>query len=551
MENFQDMFKSSSTNYESQRSSRFFSNNGLKTRFIAWFCESLKDNEFLENLTHELKNEKIKSIKDKAELMIFLDEACKNKISEIILVTTASSGKKCLNIINSFKIISEVYVIYSYQDKDLGWTNNNNKVKCISRYNMVIEDQIKNRILIRQIQSEEEEKKKVIEDLKIKSEDYYKMFIKSKRKKDFREASINAKSFLEHYSKCLSLQEDEYEKEEIMKSVQKAYNEYYNYLNDHVNSYDDKISHLEKLKNLDLFFQIKVLIITSLSRLNFNYGLEFFNRLQYIRSQALFNHAKTYSMSSLEVKEYLSSETIEELIDIEESAKFYINSTQIQLIIKQGDSYYNMAVNDSEYLDMESIILSLDLYREAYMLTQISKENERIFDLESEAIVCSKLAMIFFKILKNFSKAETYSDMSIQLAMSIPYRNFGSENWFKESLDIKKEIRKKKEKEEREKYSEQREKYKGELAEDFKKIEEASKKEIKLFLKFLVTNYPYAQGFSFDVEAEEKKTNMKKILLKFSSYYQPDKFSSEDNLKKKILMEEISKHVNCKYDYYK
>jgi hypothetical protein len=551
MEIFIDKNKSLSANYDSQRSSRFFSNIGSKTQCIAWFCENPKYNELFENVTQELKDEKIKSIRDKSEFLIFLEEANKNNFSDIILVTSATSGKKNLEIINSNKKISEVFVIYSHQEKDIAWTINHPKVKCVSLYNMVIEDQLKNRILLRKVQIEEAEKKKVIEDLLKQAEDNYKIFIKWKKKKKFKEAAQNAKSFLLDFSKCLILVEDESQQEGIMKNVQKYYKEFYTYLINHEKSYDDKILHLERLKNLDLFFKIKVLIKTSLSRLNFNYGLEFFNKLQYIRSQALFNHAKTYSMRCLERKQHLSPDTIDELIDIEESAKFYNNSTQIQLIMKQGDRYYDMAVNDSEFLDMESIILSLDLYREAYMLTQISKENEQTSDIESEAIICSKLAQIFFKILKNFDKAETYSDMSVHLAMSIPFKNFGCESWFLESRDIKKEIRKKKDKEEQEKFSVEREKYKVELEADFKKIDEASKKDIKIFLKFLVVNYPYVEGFSFDVEAEEKKTNMKKILLKFCSYYQPDKFSSEDNLKKKILMEEISKHVNCKYDYYK
>jgi hypothetical protein len=48
---------------------------------------------------------------------------------------------------------------------------------------------------------------------------------------------------------------------------------------------------------------------------------------------------------------------------------------------------------------------------------------------------------------------------------------------------------------------------------------------------------------------EKAKSNIKRVFIKVISLYHPNKYSSDD-MKKKLLMEEISKILNRKYAYF-
>jgi len=60
-------------------------------------------------------------------------------------------------------------------------------------------------------------------------------------------------------------------------------------------------------------------------------------------------------------------------------------------------------------------------------------------------------------------------------------------------------------------------------------------------------NHPLTIGkLNYNVDQEIKKTSHKKVLVNNIKYYHPDKYSSEDIIKK-IFMEEITKRLNDVY----
>jgi hypothetical protein len=172
-------------------------------------------------------------------------------------------------------------------------------------------------------------------------------------------------------------------------------------------------------------------------------------------------------------------------------------------------------------------------------------------DIEIEATCHSRIGYIFYEIFKIESKSEAHVKEAVNLGLSLFPKNVSLIDWYKTAADILNKIRKKKEDEENKIESELRKKIKTENEEIFKKLDAEFKKSCDNFLKYIIANHPPYEGFSFNVEAETNKTSLKKVLLKLIPLYHPDKQSSEKDLKKKIIMDEITKCLNSKYNDFK
>ena len=303
--------------------------------------------------------------------------------------------------------------------------------------------------------------------------------------------------------------------------------------------------------------RIMIKIILAIIKKYFTYGIfcydnnkhkesssAFENCLQFIR-EALFNK-RTFIMNNEDILNDFYE--IDELNELEDSVKFYLIRCKASILISLSDHYYSLAIFEDESVDMDLVLEAVDYLRQAMMILE---DDENKLDIELIAILCSKLGKIFYRIYKNINKGENLVRKSINYGMSLHPKNVSLENWYREASSILSEISKIKEKEEKEKTDEERKKYLEELKSTIEDLDKRSKNEsIESFIKFILEKHPPIKNLKYDVDAEKEKSNIRKVIMKVISFYHPDKFSNED-LKKKILMEEITKILTTKHEYFK
>jgi hypothetical protein len=286
-----------------------------------------------------------------------------------------------------------------------------------------------------------------------------------------------------------------------------------------------------------------------LSKKYFLMAMESFEVKNYVNSISNCEHSLEFARQGLQYKNGIKQNFIDELNSQLESACFLLIRSKSYLIFEKANDYFDFELFNREQLDFESVKYSLDLIREALLIAKCI-EDENKADIELEAIISSKIGEISYKILKDREKAESYVKISVELGMSLFPRNVQMEDWYRKASEILKEIRKTKELEEQKRMREIKEKYYNEVYTHIVDLDEKEKKySVEKFIKYVLKKHPPRENLNFNVEEEKAKSNMKRVFIKVIAFYHPDKFSSED-MKKKVLMEEITKILNRKYSYF-
>jgi hypothetical protein len=278
-------------------------------------------------------------------------------------------------------------------------------------------------------------------------------------------------------------------------------------------------------------------------------GINEYDQNKYIKASSSLNNCLEFTREAVHYKKDISEVYLEALYEIEEDACFYIFRCDSYRNISESDKLFQKAVFENEELQFHLVLLSLDKLREVLM--NIEEGNGNKYDVELAAITFSKMGVIFENVIKNRVKSELYCKKAVELGLTLHPKNVEVEKWYKDAKQILELIRKERDQEERKNMKEAREKYEEELKETIDEIEEKSKQSIEKFLIFILDKHcPNERNKNFDVYQEIEKSNQKKVILKVISFYHPDKFSEQD-LKKKVLMEEITKILNRKYEYFK
>jgi hypothetical protein len=218
----------------------------------------------------------------------------------------------------------------------------------------------------------------------------------------------------------------------------------------------------------------------------------------------------------------------------------------------KGNKYFSEAIEEDESIDMEKIYDSLDIYRVGLAKIVIDK-----IDVELEAIFLSKLGYIFYKINRRNEKAKEYLNNAVNLGLSLYPRNISLERWYIKASTTLEEIIKTLQKDEDETIRKSKQKYLDEIKDDLIKLDDELEKvkkdnnNLADFLKYVIKKHsPIKNKFELDVDEEIKNTNPRKILLKIIKFYHPDKNGLEE-MKDKIIIEEISKRLNDIYSIFK
>ena len=200
---------------------------------------------------------------------------------------------------------------------------------------------------------------------------------------------------------------------------------------------------------------------------------------------------------------------------------------------------------DKKNLKREELLILLDNFREAL---QNIKE---IKDYEYEAIIKANIVKINYKYLqnKNYDKLIKMAEQSVSFGKSLNKKP-EQMNWYFEIYNILQELKEKnnKKKEEEEKIVEKL--IKNEKKYIFDEIKEYRKKTHLEFLEFILRKYPILNS-SFKMKTDIKdewKKNPKKLVMKLSHNYHPDKLGLKSNtIEEKLnfkIYQTISSEIN-------
>lgn len=411
------------------------------------------------------------------------------------------------------------------------------------------------------------------------------------------------------YLNLLSITKDQIESKGLvshLKKLHKLLSLYLSYSSQNQTiKYEDNIIFLQKL-NKDFgwnYSNLKFLILSKIQSKYFNQGITHFEKESYLKASSFFNNTIEigneaihyfknfknfdfenhiiydemitnsfyFNFSDCENLENYSNlnedngysdycsltDLIEDLGNLNEEAQSYLIKCEINSNLIYANKLFSEAIEEDESINMEIIYDSLDVYRIALQQTNFLNTKNKP-DVELEAILCSKLGYIFFKIFKNYSKAKSFLNQAVSLGLSLYPKNISSERWYIKATTALQDIRLILQENEDSEISKKKEKYLEELKDVLKKIDDECEKVRKdkkehfaKFLKFLIINHsPTKKTFDFNVEEEIKKSSEKKILLKLIKFYHPDSNGLEE-MKARVLIEEIAKRLNDIYSLYK
>jgi len=215
----------------------------------------------------------------------------------------------------------------------------------------------------------------------------------------------------------------------------------------------------------------------------------------------------------------------------------------------QGDELLDKYLKDEESLNMGMVWTVVDLYKEAVILT---REN----DPEAEAIALSRLGSIFDKIIKDKFRAKPYMMRSIQMAMSLHPRTFGSESWFKDARQTLDRYQQEVVRQEDQVWNEERVQYVEELKEELQTMKDKQTEGKTVYLKYVYEKYPprWKSAKVPDCFPDEScdMQEWKPLFKNAVIQYHPDKVDVEAEGKKwKVLCEEIFKILSSFYEMTK
>ena len=404
------------------------------------------------------------------------------------------------------------------------------------------------------------------------------------------------------YSKALSLNSQKQEDKSFIDSIQEKVIFYFNI----VKEFNMKALRgmAEIFKNQKNFFHF---LLLKIMRIHLNNGIKFLDKKELKFAKIQFEDTLMFANKNKLIECNFEGELKEDYNDIIDSCKFNIKRIKAQILMDEAETNLKNAIENSEDINIYLVNLALDQYKNAYKIisrdynninvkkkfpkfqiselkynlfydlesnnniskkgTSISNDNinydeseEEInneyngnscIDIEYEAICLANIIKIKYEILKNKSnltKLLNDANKSIQLGESLSPKNVSSEPWFinirKLQFEIQKEIDLMEEKE----VSQKLEQVKNECKSILDEIEENSKKTNIEFIKYILSKHPYEGYVPIENIEDKVKNDLVNFLTDLKKHYNEQNFNpksnDEDELKKYVIAEKISKHLN-------
>eukprot|EP00004_Rigifila_ramosa_P027483 TRINITY_DN8995_c0_g1_i1.p1 TRINITY_DN8995_c0_g1~~TRINITY_DN8995_c0_g1_i1.p1 ORF type:complete len:493 (-),score=119.84 TRINITY_DN8995_c0_g1_i1:13-1491(-) len=243
------------------------------------------------------------------------------------------------------------------------------------------------------------------------------------------------------------------------------------------------------------------------------------------------------SREELEYQVYL-----QDLQDLRDSLTHQKSLYESVLLRFEGDRLKNVALGQSEDLDVELILSAVDLYKSSSLVA-------RGIDIEAEAIALSRQGFVWAKVMKNEQLAGEMYRRCLELANTLVPRNMTGRPWYREAVDFVQMQQQRKLVEEMAKDDEKKRPYREKQATEIAAIKKASEKSNVALLEHIYSIHPPKDGTKLGSTAPD---DLKKTLRAASISYHPDKSHNKQNGPEwHVLSEEIAKFVNAAYEVLK
>ena len=349
-------------------------------------------------------------------------------------------------------------------------------------------------------------------------------------------------------------------------------------------------------------------LLLKIMRIYANYGFLFLEKtkLQYAKNK--FKESLKFAEENKLDQLNFEDELKEDYDDIVESCKFNIKRITAQSLMDEAESHLKDAIENSENINMYLVNLALDQYKNAYKIisrdynnitqnkhknyeknTMLESKYNLFYDLNSssnysyrgtnlnstyqdfdensddgkkesnenscvdieyEAICLSNIVKIKYEILKSTDLVKLINDAnkSVQLGESLFPKKVTNESWFIKIRNLKVKIQMDYDRLNEKESNEKIEKVKKDCKSITDEIEENSKKTNIEFIKFILSKHPY-EGYQKIEDLENQiRNNLVNFLTDLKKHYNEQNFNSkstnENELKKFVIAEKISKHLN-------
>ncbi|XP_033761915.1 uncharacterized protein LOC117343593 [Pecten maximus] len=339
----------------------------------------------------------------------------------------------------------------------------------------------------------------------------------------------------------------------LLSSIDECWSEFSFFMNEHA-SLEDRIDHYYNVLETVEIDYIRGNFYLNLARFHFRSGV---TAIQNGRYQRGLSEMRNCSMPIHEARKHcldVNNVGLECNI-LEDDVIMHQCTADAMQAIDVGDKLFRKIMKDEENINMDIVWDVVDWYKSAVLRTRERTE------MEQEAIATSRLGKLYDKVLKMKDKAHEYVMKSVQLAHSMHPRTFTSEDWFKEASKILKKYQDEKAAEEDKEWKKQREEVKKKMTEQLESLYKAEKKGDLELLEYLYKNFPpknplHKEVFVMPTDPKELKEldleKKKKLYQHAVVNYHPDRANvKEHGTQWKVLTEEITKILNCRYNRQK
>ena len=401
------------------------------------------------------------------------------------------------------------------------------------------------------------------------------------------------------YSKALSLNSQKVEDKFFIDSIQETTTSYFDIV---------KELNMSALRGMAEIFKEQThffhFLLIKIMRIHANSGLLFLNNKQLKLAKNKFEDSLKFAKQNKLDECSFEGELKEDYEDIIDTCKFNIKRIKAQFLMDEAEVNLKDGIHGTDDINMYLVNLALDQYKNAYKIisrdsnntnttkkfTEVSflgtkfnlyndlmngpvsirattlseydeseedilnKDNgNSCIDIEYEAICLANIKKIKYEILKNKSNLVKLLDLansSIQLGESLSPKDVSNEQWFIKISDLKNNIQMEIDLMNQKEENEKLEQVKNECKSILDEIEENSKKTNIEFIKYLLSKHPYEGYVTIeDIEIENKvKNDLQNFITDLKKHYNEQNFNSKSNdeneLKKYVIAEKISKHLN-------
>ena len=266
-------------------------------------------------------------------------------------------------------------------------------------------------------------------------------------------------------------------------------------------------------------------------------------------------YSKKYFRAALDISEKYKLDKIKDIIERDKKNAYELLKNSCLASINNLDSEYlievNKALSSNKLISneiknkKEKLLLILDSLHQNISRLEGFEDKESNINI---SLCYANIVKIEFKLLENTNNLHLindYANKCIEISNKKGIENIKKKSWFKEFVQIKKELDEAIKKSEQEN-DEEKIRIRERMADTLKDISEKSKKlEDCEFIKFIIDNYPPKGYKKEDDYVNNYKKNPEETLEKLTTVYHTSNYHGKDiSFERYLIIEQIETELN-------